>query len=174
MTIFTSSDFTGYSVDTPNGQSGNPPDTGSITLIKSDATTEAVFDSLSTALKCLAFMNSKNMCYLMAGDDITIVNCQTKLLILENTFTNQKMINSYVFSYHGKKIKGIHRNLSNMVNLTDALISVGFKTNNIVFQNNNDLETNRPDAERPRVKVLDWFYFTTNGSLLEDTTQIVF
>ena len=61
-----------------------------------------------------------------------------------------------------------------MVNLTDALISVGFKTNNIVFQNNNDLETNRPDAERPRVKVLDWFYFTTNGSLLEDTTQIIF
>ena len=114
------------------------------------------------------------MYYLMAGDDITIVNCQTKLLILENTFTNQKMINSHVFSYHGKKIKGIHRNLSNMVNLADALISVGFKTNNVVFQNNNDLETNRPDAERPRVKVLDWYYFTTNGSLLEDTTQIVF
>ena len=61
-----------------------------------------------------------------------------------------------------------------MVNLTDALISVGFKTNNVVFQNNNDLETNRPDAERPRVKVLDWYYFTTTGSLLEDTTQIVF
>ena len=27
-----------------------------------------------------------------------------------------------------------------MVNLTDALISVGFKTNNVVFQSNNDLE----------------------------------
>ena len=62
-----------------------------------------------------------------------------------------------------------------MVNLTDALISVGFKTNNIVFQNNNDLETNRPDAERPRVKVIDWFYYNafTNGSLLEDTNQII-
>ena len=173
MTIFTSADFTGY---TPSQPSGAPSltDTGSITLIKSDATIETVFDSLTTALKCLNFMNSKNMYYLMAGDDITIVNCQTKLLILEKTFTNQKMINSYVFSYHGKKIKGIHRNLSNMVNLTDALISVGFKTNNLVFQNNNDLETNRPDAERPRVKVLDYYYFTTNGSLLEDTTQIVF
>ena len=102
MTIFTSADFTGY---TPSQPSGAPSltDTGSITLIKSDATTETVFDSLTTALKCLKFMNSKNMYYLMAGDDITIVNCQTKLLILENTFTNQKMINSYVFSYHGKK-----------------------------------------------------------------------
>ena len=174
MTIFTSSDFTGYTPSQPTG-AASLTDTGSITLIKSDATTETVFDSLTTALKCLNFMNSKNMYYLMAGDDITIVNCQTKLLILENTFTNQKMINSYVFSYHGKKIKGIHRNLSNMVNLTDALISVGFKTNNTVFQNNNDLETNRPDAERPRVKVLDWFYFDlASPSQLEDTKQIVF
>ena len=174
MTIFTSSDFTGYTPSQPTG-AASLTDTGSITLIKSDATTETVFDSLTTALKCLNFMNSKNMYYLMAGDDITIVNCQTKLLILENTFTNQKMINSYVFSYHGKKIKGIHRNLSNMVNLTDALISVGFKTNNTVFQNNNDLETNRPDAERPRVKVLDWFYFDlASPSQFEDTTQIVF
>ena len=174
MTIFTSSDFTGYTPSQPTG-AASLTDTGSITLIKSDATTETVFDSLTTALKCLNFMNSKNMYYLMAGDDITIVNCQTKLLILENTFTNQKMINSYVFSYHGKKIKGIHRNLSNMVNLTDALISVGFKTNITVFQNNNDLETNRPDAERPRVKVLDWFYFDlASPSQLEDTTQIVF
>jgi len=173
MTIFTSSDFTGYTPSQPTG-AASLTDTGSITLIKSDATTETVFDSLTTALKCLNFMNSKNMYYLMAGDDITIVNCQTKLLILENTFTNQKMINSYVFSYHGKKIKGIHRNLSNMVNLTDALISVGFKTNNTIFQDNSDL-TAIPDDQRPRIKIVDWYYFSgANGSLLEDTTQIVF
>ena len=173
MTIFTSSDFTGYTPSQPTG-AASLTDTGSITLIKSDATTETVFDSLTTALKCLNFMNSKNMYYLMAGDDITIINCQTKLLILENTFTNQKMINSYVFSYHGKKIKGIHRNLSNMVNLTDALISVGFKTNNTIFQDNSDL-TAIPDDQRPRIKIVDWYYFSgANGSLLEDTTQIVF
>ena len=102
MVIFTSSDFTGYTTDTPVGAS-SLIDTGSITLIKSDATTETVFDSLTTALKCLNFMTSKNMYYLLAGDDITIINCETKLLILENTFTNQKMINYYAFSYHGKK-----------------------------------------------------------------------
>ena len=173
MTIFTSSDFTGYTPSQPTG-AASLTDTGSITLIKSDSTIETVFDSLTTALKCLNFMNSKNMYYLMAGDDITIVNCQTKLLVLENTFTNQKMINSYVFSYHGKKIKGIHRNLSNMVNLTDALISVGFKTNNTIFQDNSDL-TAIPDDQRPRIKIVDWYYFSgANGSLLEDTTQIVF
>ena len=173
MVIFTSSDFTGYTPSAPVGSS-SLVDTGSVTLIKSDATTETVFDSLTTALKCLNFMNSKNMYYLMAGDDVTIINCETKLLILENTFTNQKMINSYVFSYHGKKIKGIHRNLSTMNNLTDSLSSVGFKINNIIFSNNNDLETNRPDDERPRIKVVDWYYFDTGYTVLEDSLQITF
>ena len=52
-----------------------------------------------------------------------------------------------------------------MVNLIDSLVSVGLKTNNIVFQNNNDLETNRPDYERPRVKITAWYYFSgANGS----------
>ena len=77
MSIFTSSDFTGYS-ETDSQPSGAPSltESGSITLIKSDATTETVFDTLTTALKSLSFKNSKHMHYLMAGDDITIVNCQ--------------------------------------------------------------------------------------------------
>ena len=61
-----------------------------------------------------------------------------------------------------------------MNNLTDSLSSVGFKINNIIFSNNNDLETNRPDDERPRIKVADWYYFDTNGTLLEDSVQITF
>ena len=72
------------------------------------------------------------------------------------------------------KIKGIHRNLSTMNNLTDALSSVGFKINNIIFSNNSDLETNRPDDERPRIKVVDWYYFDTSPTVLEDSLQITF
>lgn len=47
MISFTSSDFTGH---TPSQPTGAPSlaDTGPITLIKSDATTETVFDSLTT------------------------------------------------------------------------------------------------------------------------------
>ena len=63
----------------------------------------------------------------MAGDDITIINCQTKFVIFENTFINQKCITSYYLTYHGKTVKAIHRNLSDLFNLTDAMISVGFK-----------------------------------------------
>ena len=174
MAIFTSSDFTGY---TPSQPSGAPSltDTGSITLIESDATTEMAFDSLTTALKCFNFMNSKNMYYLMAGDDITIVNCQTKLLMFENVLINQKSLTCYDFSYHGQTIKSIHRNLSTLLNLTDALISVRFKVSSTASWNtNDDLETNLSDNDRPRIKVCDFYYFTTQGSLLSENTQIVF
>ena len=49
ITILTSADFTRYTISTPNGQSGHPTDTGSVTFIESDATTETVFDSVTTA-----------------------------------------------------------------------------------------------------------------------------
>ena len=104
MALFDSTDFSTYTVDVPSSEVGNALiDNGNISLIKSDGSTQIVFNSLETALKCLNFMNARNQYYIIAGDDITIVNCQTKLLILENTFINQKMLNSYVFSYHGKK-----------------------------------------------------------------------
>ena len=70
---------------------------------------------------------------------------------------------------------GVNRTLSNMLNLTDALSSVGFKVNsNTPFNTNLDLETNLSETDRPRVKVIDYFYFTSQGSKLEDETQIVF
>jgi hypothetical protein len=58
------------------------------------------------------------------------------------------------------------------MSLTDALMSVGFKTN-VSFITNLDLETHRNDVDRPRIKVVDWYYNTVAGSMLEDTTQIV-
>ena len=176
MALFDSTDFSTYTVDVPSSEVGNALiDNGNISLIKSDGSTQIVFNSLETALKCLNFMNARNQYYIIAGDDITIVNCQTKLLILENTFINQKMLNSYVFSYHGKKTTAAHRNLSVLSNLTDALTSVGFKVNSSTpFNTNLDLETNLSDSDRPRVKLVDWFYFTPQGSMLQNTTQIIF
>ena len=93
-----------------------------------------------------------------------------KILVLIKT-----CITSYELTYHGTTIRCIHRNLSNLFNLTDALISVGFKVSSSASWNTNgDLETNLADSDRPRVKLVDWFYFTTQGSLLSDTTQITF
>ena len=111
-----------------------------------------------------------------ANDDIMIVNVSgIKLLILETTFLNQKLLNSYNFIYTRGKVRGVHWNLSNIVNLTDALISVGYKKNSTTaFNNNYDLETNLPDNERPRIKLVDYHFVSapansSTGSLLEDS-----
>ena len=92
--IFNASDSSSYTVHVPSGQI-TTSENGIMKIIPSTGVNQPVFNSLDTALKCFNFMNSRNQYFIMANDDITIVNCQTKLLIFENTFINQKVINSY-------------------------------------------------------------------------------
>ena len=73
--IFDSNDFSNNTVDIPNGES-TITDTGSVNIILSTGVNQPVFNSLSNALKCLNFMNSRNQYFIVAGDDITIINCQ--------------------------------------------------------------------------------------------------
>ena len=56
MVLFTSNSFPQSSVLPISGQTGTLQVVGSINLVKSDGTTETVFDSVQTALNCLAFM----------------------------------------------------------------------------------------------------------------------
>ena len=173
MPIFGSADFTDYPVETPyNDTKGTG---GAVTLVKSDGTTETVFDSLDTALRCLNFMNSRKQYYMSANDDIMIVNISgTKVMILETTFLNQKLMNSFNFIYARGDVKGVHRNLSIIMSLTDALVSVGYKkSSTTAFANNYDLETGLADAERPRIKLVDYHYVqspatSSAGTLLSD------
>ena len=174
MALFTSTSFTGSTAVAPSGSLLSAIAAVDVSIILSDGSNKMVFDSVTTAMQCLTYMNGRNMYYMAANDDITIVNIQTKLLILENTYINQKMMNSFVFSYHGKSVVGVHRNLSILSGLSDCLSSVGFKSI-MVFNTNADLETSRADAERPRIKVVDFFYGNASGgSKLIDTTQIVY
>ena len=51
------------------------------------------------------------------------------------------------------------------------MISVGFEIcSSASWNTNSDLETNLANSGRPRIQVVDWCYFTTQGSLLSDTT----
>ena len=131
--------------------------TSGVNIVLSDGSTNTVFDSVYTGLNTLEFMMSRNQYYLMASDDIMIVNVDgVKLLILETTFMNQKLMNSFSFHYIRGKLRCIHRNLSTIVNLTDALISVGYKKSSVVaFANNYDLQDNLTDVNRPRIQVFD-------------------
>jgi hypothetical protein len=174
MSIFGNTDFIDYPVETAYQDTIGTG--GTVSLILSDGTTTTIFDSIATALRCLNFMNSRKQYFMNASDDIIIVNVSgVKLLILETTFLNQKLLNSYNFIYSRGKVRGVHRNLSNIVNLTDALVSVGYKKNSTTaFNNNYDLETNLSDVNRPRIKIVDYHYISapsnsTTGSLLEDS-----
>jgi len=178
MALLTASDFNGYSDNyaIPNGVS-DPIFTGSVDIILSTGITQQVFDSLSTALKCIHYMEQQRIYSLSPNEDITILNLRSKLLILENTYINQKMMNSYVFTYHGAEVKAIHRSMADMVSLPEALSSVGFRCIGLPWNSDSNpkMETDRADKDRPRIQVIDYLYKhpTILHTNLQDSSPIV-
>ena len=98
MALLSASDFTGYS-DSFAAPAGFNDSifSGSVDLILSNGITQHVVDSLSSDLKCIHYMEANNLYSLGPNEDVTVLNLRSKLLILENTYINQKMMNSYVF-----------------------------------------------------------------------------
>ena len=178
MALLSASDFTGYS-DTYAipASSTDVIFSGSVDLILSTGITQQVFDSLSSALKCIHYMEANKLYSLSPNEDVTVLNLRSKLLILENTYINQKMMNSYVFTYHGAGVRGIHRSMSDTVTLTDALSSVGFRCVGLPWStdSNPKMETDRADKDRPRIQVVDWVYKspTLPHSNLLDSSPLV-
>jgi len=183
MALLTHSDFNGFSAtfalpaDNINPLFLETIFTGSVDIILSTGVTQSVFDQLSTAIKCIHYMESNNLYSLSPNEDITIINVRSKLLILENTYLNQKMMNSYVFTYHGAEVKGIHRSMADMVTLDQALSSVGFRCIGLPWDtdSNPKMEANRTDKDRPRIQVVDAFYKHPSQphTNLKDSTPIV-
>eukprot|EP00972_Heterocapsa_arctica_P006452 945203-Heterocapsa_arctica.AAC.1 len=70
------------------------------------------------------------------------------------------MMNSCVFTYHDAKVCGIHRSMSSIVSLEEALQSTGFRTVGApwAIESNAKMETNRTDTDRPRIIVVDYLY----------------
>ena len=179
MALLSASDFTGYSDSfaVPAGFN-DPIFAGSVDLILSTGITQLVFDSLSSALKCIYYMETNNLYSLSPNEDVTIINLRSKLLILENTYINQKMMNSYVFTYHGAGVRGIHRSMSDTVTLTEALSSVGFRCVGLPWStdSNPKMETDRADKDRPRIQVVDWVYKSPtlpHSNLLDSSPLII-
>ena len=178
MALLNASDFTGYSETfaVPSGSS-DVIFSGSVDLILSTGITQQVFDSLSSALKCIHYMESNKLYSLSPNEDVTILNLRSKLLILENTYINQKMMNSYVFTYHGNQVQAIHRSMADMVSLSEALASVGFRCIGLPWSTeiNPKLQENRADKDRPRIQVIDYVYKspTLPHTNLVDPTPIV-
>ena len=81
---------------------------GSVDIILSTGIVQQVFDTLASALKCIHYMEVNNLYSLSPNEDVTIINLRSKLLMLENTYINQKMMNSYVFTYHGASVRATY------------------------------------------------------------------
>ena len=91
MALLSATDFTGFS-DTfavPSG-SNDVIFSGSVDLILSTGITQQVCDSLSSALKCIHYMESNKLYSLSPNEDITNIKLRSKLLILENTYISRK------------------------------------------------------------------------------------
>ena len=87
MALLNASDFTGYSDSyaVPAGSS-DVIFTGSVDLILSTGTTQQVFGTLSTGLKCTHYMETNRLYSLPPDEDTTIRNLRSKLLILEKLY----------------------------------------------------------------------------------------
>ena len=151
---------------------------GNVSFLKSDGTNAIIFNSVQDGLTCLQFMHSKGMYYLQLSDDITLINISgVKLLILETTFLNQKLMNAFHFSYMRGKVRATHRNLSYITNLTQALVSVGYQHTGSQFSNNYSLQGALTSGSYTYIQIFDKNYLTsslTSGSMLEDANPIVY
>ena len=178
MALPSASDFTGHSDSYAiPANSSHVTFSGSVDLILSTGITQQVFDPLSTGLKCTHYMEVNKLYSPSPNEGITIINLRSKLLILENTYTNQKMMNSYVFTYHGNQVQAIHRSMADMVSLPEALASVGFRCASLPWDTeaNPKMETYRSDKDRPRIQVTDYVYNspTLPHTNLVDSSPIV-
>ena len=177
MALFHASDFTGFSDSyaVPAGSS-DVIFTGSVDLILPTGITQQAFGTLSTALKCMHFIEQQNFS-ISPNEDVTIIDLRSKLQILENAYINQEMMNSYVFTYHGNQVQAIHRSMADFVSLSDALASVGFRCIGLpwITDTSPKMETDRADKDRPRIQVADYVYKSPilPHTSLQDSSPIV-
>ena len=156
MALYQASGFTGFtdSYVIPNG-SPDVISTGSVDLILSTGITQQVCDMLPTALTCINCMETNKSYYLSPYEDATRINIRSELWF-RITYINQTMMNSYVCTYHGKEVRAIHRSMADMVSLSNALSSVGFRCIGLTWNSacNPKMETDRADKDRPLIRVM--------------------
>lgn len=176
MALFTESQLSTISYDVPVGQTtpANPND--AVILQLGDGSNVTVFDKATTGLRLMTFMRQHSQWQVSGSEDVTVVSVNAvKLLLLENTLLNQKLLTSFLPTYIGDRVRFVHRTMSTVLSLTDALKSVGFCTLSATpYANNLDLRTNDTG-----IQVCDWNYEasppdSTSGSLLGDASPIVY
>jgi hypothetical protein len=173
MSLFTGSQFT-LSYDVPEGGTEPPHQNDAVLLQLSDGTVAQVFDKMTTGLRLLAFMRRNSQWNVYASDDVVCVSVgAVKLLVLESSLINQKLITSYLPIYLGGEVRWASRTASLVLSTTDALKSVGFcHQGALPFSSNLDLRIGGA-----HMQLVDWNYEasppnSSSGSLLSDPTPL--
>ena len=175
MALFTEAMLSSVSYDLPEDTTGTPlhPD-DQITLQLADGTLVSVFDKLTTGLRLLTYMRTHAQWQVAGSDDVTIVSINAvKGMVLENSLINQKLITSFLPVYIGDQVRFVHRSMSTVLSLTDALKSVGYCMKaDTPFANNLDLRLGTTG-----IQIFDWNYManpsmSSDGSLLSDGSPL--
>ena len=177
MALFTAAQFAN-DYDRPVGVSGQPAHPGdAVTLALSDGQVITVFDTLETALKLAAYMRTHKQWTVAASEDVTVAIASggVKMLIAENTLQNQKLLTSFVPCYIGDQLQFVHRSMSTVLDLTDALRSVSFCVKQSTpFGGNLSLRLGGTNLQ-----LLDWNYQASpaddaQGSQLHDGAPLLY
>jgi hypothetical protein len=122
----------------------------------------------------MEWMRQQNMWQLQISDDVLGVSTGQKMLYLEMSLTNQKLLASFLPVYIGGAVRFAHRTMSQTLDLGSALQAVGFaKLSAAPYGGNYDLA----QAPSPRILVVDWYYrqsvsSSAQGSQLSDAAPI--
>ena len=179
MALLTHPDFNGFSA-----HYAVPADVYVETLVLgagcialSTDVTQQVFDQLSTAIKCIHYLETNKLYSISPNEDINVISLRSKLLVLEITYIHQAIMNSYLFTYHDSEVKGTHRSMADTVSLGQVLASVGFRCIGLPWDTDSypKMESNRADKNRPRIQVVDACYKfpTLPHTNLKDSKPII-
>ena len=155
MSLFSTGDFPAE-FDLPQGQTSIPNPAHGVLLTLQDASVVPVFSSVEVALQCLKAMKERGQWFLQASEDVIVVSNGVKLLVLEASLVNQKLLQQFAcISLSGRALFQ-HRSCSQIVTLTAALQQSGYCMKaSLPFAGNLDL---RSAPNPPAIQIVDWFY----------------
>ncbi len=169
MALFALGDFP-LEFDIPAGQSTIPNPAHGVQLTLQDLSVVTVFSSLEVALQAMKAMKARGQWFLQASEDVVVVSNGTRLLLLEATLVNQKMLQQFACIDLSGRTLFQHRGCSQIVTLTAALQQSGYCMKALLpFSGNFDL---RSAPNPPAIAVVDWYYDafpadSASGSQLE-------
>jgi hypothetical protein len=155
MALFSSGDFPAE-FDVPQGQTAMLNPAHGVQLTLQDLSVVTIFSSLEIAMQCLKAMKARGQWFLQASEDVIVVSNGVRLLLMEASLVNQKMLQQFAVVDLSGRTLFQHRSCSQSATLTAALQQSGYCMKALLpFAGNYDL-LRAPNP--PAIVVVDWFF----------------